>query len=143
MPVHQVRNVGLRDPKNIRDFPLFQLLFLQDLENVKSNLRPSHKLVGTFKSEVREDVSGPLFKINSSSSFRTHWPAPVPVRIASGSDRHPASGLRRLSSISSERRAKHRSAYQSGALRPLGKHPMRIGAISMTPLPTPLKGLAS
>jgi hypothetical protein len=83
MPIHQVRNVGLRNAQNIGDFALFQFFFCKDFKDMESDLRARQKLVRIFAAQVREDVSGTPFEINWFSSFRPHAPTPVLRRIVS------------------------------------------------------------
>jgi hypothetical protein len=83
MPVHQVRHVGLRDAQNIGDLALLQLLVFEDLEHMKSHLRPHNELVGILEAEVGEDVAGALFEFNGFSLFRAHAPTPALPRSAS------------------------------------------------------------
>ena len=44
---------------------------------------PRQELVGILETQIREDVSGPLFKPNWFTPFRTQVPTPVLPRIAS------------------------------------------------------------
>ena len=62
MSVHQMRYVGLCNPQHVGDFALFQLSLFQDVEDVKSYLRPSHELISVFQTEVRENISGANLK---------------------------------------------------------------------------------
>jgi len=50
MPIHQMRHVGLRDTQDAGDFPLFQLLLFEDLEDVISDLRPRQQSVRVFEA---------------------------------------------------------------------------------------------
>ena len=74
MPVHQVRDIGLRDAEDLGDFALLQLPVFEDPEDMESNLRPRQKLVGIFEPQVRENVSGAFFELNWFSSSRLHAP---------------------------------------------------------------------
>jgi len=53
-----MRYVGLCNPKNAGDFPLFQFLLFQDFEDVKSYLRTSHELISVLQTEVCENIPG-------------------------------------------------------------------------------------
>jgi hypothetical protein len=75
MPVHQMRHVGLRNAENAGDLALLQFLVFEDLEDVKSDLRAHHKLVGVFEAEIGEDVAGALFELNLFSLFSAHAPS--------------------------------------------------------------------
>ena len=55
--VHQMGHVGLRNAQNTCDFGLLQFLFLEDFEDVESDLRTSHELVGIFQTKIRKNVS--------------------------------------------------------------------------------------
>jgi hypothetical protein len=44
--------------QNAADFSLFHLSLLQDFEDVKSDLRTSHKLIGVLHAKISEDVAG-------------------------------------------------------------------------------------
>ena len=77
MPIHKMRDIGLRNPENAGNFALFQLLVLQDLEDVKADLRAGQKLVGVLQPEISKDVPGAFLELNSFLLFRADAPAPV------------------------------------------------------------------
>jgi hypothetical protein len=64
MAIHQVRHVWLRNAQDSRDFALFQLLILEDLEDVKTNLRPRIELVRIVEPQIGKDVAGAFLKLN-------------------------------------------------------------------------------
>jgi hypothetical protein len=56
VPVHQVRYVRLGDSQNAGNLPLSKLSFLENAENVESDLRASEEFIGIFQTEIGEDV---------------------------------------------------------------------------------------
>ena len=96
MSVHQMRNIGLRNSKDARDFALFQLFVLENSENVNADLRARIKLAGILQTQINEDIAGAFLKLNWISSFHPHAPTPVLPCIASQSAefRHPTAFAR-------------------------------------------------
>jgi hypothetical protein len=76
MAVHQMRHVRLRNAQGLGDFSLFQLLVLQDFEDMVSDLCASQKLVGVLEAQIREDVARTFFELNCFSPCRCRVPVP-------------------------------------------------------------------
>ncbi len=83
VPVHQMRDIRLCNAQYVGDFAPFQLPVLQNFEDVISDLRPREKLIGLLETEIREDVAGAFFELNSLSLCRIHALVPVLPCIAS------------------------------------------------------------
>ena len=58
MPVHQVRDFRLLDPKQGSDLPLRQLLGFEDLIDMKADFGACEQLVAFLESQVSKDVAG-------------------------------------------------------------------------------------
>src|SRR5579864_6365663 len=130
MPVHQVRHIGLCDPEYPCNFALFQFLVLQNFENMDADLRTGVKFAGVLQSQIGEYVAGAFLKLNWFSSFHARTLTYAPPRIASLSDQPPALAFPRLSLISFERHAKHKSYYRFESPALHGTRPTHIAGQS-------------
>src|SRR6202049_921858 len=83
VPVHQVRNIRLRNPENTGDFALFQFLAFKNFEHMDANLRARIKLAGILQPQIGKDIAGAFVKLNWFSPVRAHAPTPVPLGIVS------------------------------------------------------------
>ena len=73
MPVHQMRNVRLRNTKNIS---LFKLFGLHNFIDTKADLCLRKKLVRILQPQIRKDVPAAFFKFDFLilHVFRVPWP---------------------------------------------------------------------
>ena len=70
VPVHQVRNIRLRNPENTGDFALFQFLAFKNLEDMDANLRARIKLAGILQPQIGKNIAGAFLILNWFSPFR-------------------------------------------------------------------------